>query len=73
MNVMNEYGLAMHVWCCDVFRFDHMSEVWNLLKSSLPEFTLPEPPSDTSVEAMQPSSLVSSSDATVWPMFSRMS
>jgi len=49
------------VLCCDVSSFDHMSEVWNLLKLSLPEFTLPELPSDSSsVEAMQHVSVVSS-------------
>ena len=43
-----------------VCRFDHMSEVWNLLKTSLPEFTLPDLPSDSSVEAVQHLSMVSS-------------
>jgi len=37
-----------------------MSEVWNMLKSSLPEFTLPDLPSDASLEALQHPSLVSS-------------
>jgi len=40
-------------------RFDHQSEVWELLKTSLPEFTLPELSSEPSIEAIQHPSLVS--------------
>ena len=36
-----------------------MSEVWDMLKTSLPEFTLPDVPSESSVEAMPHLSLVS--------------
>jgi len=51
-------------WCCDVSRFDHMSEVWDMLKTSLPEFTLPDLASESSVEAMPHLSVVSSQRST---------
>ena len=42
------YGYLMH------YRYGHLVEVWNLLRGSLPEFKLPEPPAEPPAEGEQP-------------------